>query len=166
MKPALLAPLLALGLAGCATTGQPPAAYPYEATPYDASTQARGALDAALERARENGKLTLAVFGANWCHDSRGIAGLLETPRFRALTDDHYETVFVDVGTPQRGEGRNLDLAAELGVEGIEGTPTVIVVGRSGTTLNAEIAKLWRDAASRNPDAVYMELYRYAQGRL
>ena len=166
MTRALLAAVLAMGLAGCVTAGHPHAAYPYEASPYDGDAEARAELDAARERAGETGKLVLAVFGANWCHDSRGIAGLLETERFRALTDAHYETVFIDVGTPQRGEGRNLDLAAELGVDDIEGTPTVIVVGRTGATLNAETAKLWRDAASRNPDAVYMELFRFAQGGL
>ncbi|WBY16563.1 thioredoxin family protein [Erythrobacteraceae bacterium WH01K] len=158
--------MLAIAVAGCATTSHPHSAHPYEARPFEAAAAARPELETALERAKADGKLTLAVFGANWCHDSRALAGLLETERFRALTDAHYEMVFVDVGTPQNGKGRNLELGAELGVEGIEGTPTVIVIGRRGATLNVATAKLWRDAASRNPDAVYMELFRFAQAGL
>ena len=111
-----------------------------------------------------DGRLVLAVFGADWCHDSRALAGLLESERFAALLRANYEVVFIDAGVPQSGEGRNLDLAEQLGVSGIEGTPTVIVIGRSGGTLNAETARSWRNVASRDPDDVYRELHRFAEG--
>ena len=110
------------------------------------------------------GRLVLAVFGADWCHDSRALAGLLESERFAALLRANYEVVFIDAGVPQGGEGRNLDLAEQLGVSGIEGTPTVIVIGRSGGTLNAGTARSWRNVASRDPDDVYRELHRFAEG--
>ena len=149
-------------LGGCAAAHHPPptSAYAYEATPYDASRDARADLDRAIANARAQGRHVLAVFGANWCHDSRGLAGLLQTPRFRALTEARYEVVFIDSGTPQIGKGRNLHLASGLGVTGIEGTPTVIVLAPDGAVLNADTAKSWRNAASRSEDAVYLELER------
>lgn len=159
---AALVLLGAMALTACATTGHH-ATHP-EATPYDASADAAAELAATLERADANDRLALIIFGANWCHDSRALAGLLDSARFQPLMATHYEILFIDVGTPQTGNGRNLDLAEGLGVTDIEGTPTVIVVGRSGATLNAETARSWRNVASRNPDAVYHELERFALG--
>ena len=70
-----------------------------EATPYDPALDAGATLDAALARAAERETLVLLVMGANWCHDSRALAGWLETPRFEALLDDAFEPVFVNVAS-------------------------------------------------------------------
>ncbi|WJY17479.1 thioredoxin family protein [Pseudoblastomonas flavescens] len=133
-----------------------------EATPFDPEANADRDVEDALLQARLNDRLTLAVFGANWCHDSRALAGWLASPRFQQLIEDHYEVVYVDVGVPQDGEGRNLDLAAMAGVTDIEGTPTVIVYASDGKVLNADTAKGWRNAASRSGDEIYAELADYA----
>lgn len=160
---ALLA--LSLALASCVSATGPQQGHSgVEATPYDSRADAAADLADARARAQTDGKLVLAVFGANWCHDSRALAGLLETDRFAALIAANYETVFIDAGVPQEGRGRNLELANALGVDDITGTPTVIVIGRSGATLNAETARSWRNAASRNPDAIYHELLRFSEG--
>ena len=112
------------------------------------------------------GKRLVAVFGANWCHDSRALAGWLETPRFRALTDKHFIVVYIDAGRPQDSAGRNMALAARLGVSDIEGTPNLLVLDpANGKLLNTpESAKGWRDAASRSADAIFDELASYAPG--
>lgn len=133
-----------------------------EATPFDAEDDAALALAAAEAEAAAANKLLLAVFGANWCHDSRAFAGWMGTDRFRALIDQHYVVQYVDVGRPQKGEGRNLELAEAFGVTAIEGTPTVIVVSRDGAVLNADTAKSWRNAASRSEDEIFAELAGYA----
>ncbi|MCM0001048.1 MAG: thioredoxin family protein, partial [Erythrobacter sp.] len=105
-----------------------------------------------------SGKRVLLVMGANWCHDSRALAGWLETPRFAALAAAHYELVYVDVGMPQTGEGRNLEIARRFGLEELKGTPALLVLTADGRAVNLESSAKWRDAASRSEDAIYAEL--------
>lgn len=152
-----MAACLALALAACATTGDAAAAHP-EARAYSATADATADVDAALARAAASGKRVLLVLGANWCHDSRALAGWLETPRFAALTAQAYDVVFVDVGTPQTGEGRNLDIARRFGLADMPGTPALLVLTAEGRAVNLDTAASWRNAASRSEDAIFEEL--------
>jgi len=154
---AAIAAFLALALAACATTGDAAPAHP-EARAYSTTADATADVDAALARAAASGKRVLVVLGANWCHDSRALAGWLETPRFAALTAERYEVVFVDVGVPQTGEGRNLDIAQRFGLADVPGTPAVLVLTADGRAANLDSAASWRNAASRSEDAIYTEL--------
>jgi thiol-disulfide isomerase/thioredoxin len=149
---------LALALAGCATTPDLPA-HP-EARSYSASADATADVEAALARAAASGKRVLLVLGANWCHDSRALAGWLESPRFQALA---YEVVFVDVGIPQTGEGRNLDIAERFGLAELTGTPALLVLTPEGKAVNLDTAASWRNAASRSEDAIFAELTALAE---
>jgi len=117
-----------------------------------------GDVDAALTRASANGTRVLLVMGANWCHDSRALAGWLETPRFAALVGERYELVFVNVGMPQTGDGHNLAVAQRFGLAEFPGTPAVLVLTADGQPVNADTAASWRNAAARSEDAVYAEL--------
>lgn len=153
---------LALVLSACATI--PGEADHPEARAYDASADAHAAVDAALARAAERGTLALVVMGANWCHDSRALAGWLETPRFQALIEQHFERVYVNVGMPQTKDGHNLDIARRFGLDELPGTPNLLVVRADGTLLNADTATTWRNAASRSEDAIFEELSRFAGG--
>lgn len=163
----ILAALAALCLAACATTDTRQDHHAHagnwpEATPFDPARDARSELEVAFavataQDAAGQGKLNiLAVFGANWCHDSRALAGWLETPRFRAVTDAHFMVVYIDAGVPQTGEGRNLELAGELGVSGITGTPTMLVLDADGKLLNTPAdARAWRNASMRSEDEIF-----------
>lgn len=162
MKPILWALAASFSLAGCAGGPAPTAAYHPEAKSYDASRDASADVDAALQRAAANGKHVMLVLGANWCHDSRALAGWLETPRFRELVENGYELVFVNVGMPQTGDGHNLDIARRFGIEKLPGTPNLLVLTPTGSLVNAETATSWRNAASRSEDEIYDELARLA----
>ena len=157
---AAIAAGLALALVSCATT--PPAPAHPEAKSYAVTPDAMGDVDAALARASTNGKRVLLVMGANWCHDSRALAGWLETERFAALVADHYELVYVNIGMPQTGDGHNLAIAAHYGLDELPGTPNVLVVTPEGLLVNPDTATTWRNAASRSEDAIYDELHRLA----
>jgi thioredoxin-like negative regulator of GroEL len=126
-----------------------------ETRPFDETANAQADVDAALLRAKANASLVLIVMGANWCHDSTGLADLFATPRFAAMLKERYELVYVDVGAPQMGEGRNLDIAKRFGIKKIKGTPTVMIVSADGELLNKKDAPTWRNAASRNADDVF-----------
>ena len=136
-----------------------------EARPFDADADALAQLAAAQQRAKAAGKLTLAVFGANWCHDSRALAGILATPRLRALTQAEYEVVYSDTGVPQTGNGRNLELAERLGVRDIVGTPTVLVLDFDRLLNTPEDARGWRNASTRSPDDIHAWLSQWDQAR-
>lgn len=160
---------LSLALAGCAYSGGAGAAhsgahhadYP-EAAIYTVSSDPMIEVDNALASAAANNTRVLLVMGANWCHDSRALAGWLETDRFATLVDTHYERVIVNIGMPQSGDGHNLDIAQRFGLEDLPGTPNVLVITADGTLLNAETATTWRNAASRSEDEIFEELQELA----
>jgi thiol-disulfide isomerase/thioredoxin len=153
MKQAVL-PLLLVGAAVAlpahAADPAAEAAHP-EARPFDEKADAPAQVDAAIARARASGHEAILIFGANWCGDSRALAGWFATPRFKAMLDARYEIVWIDVGQ----KDRNLDLARRFGLDGIKGTPTVLVVDGDGKPLNLKDAPRWNNARSRSADAIF-----------
>jgi thioredoxin-like negative regulator of GroEL len=122
-----------------------------EARPFVPDASAMADVDAAVLRANSSGKRALIVFGANWCHDSRALAGWFATPRFASMLQSRYELVYVDVGF----KDRNIDVARRIGFKTIKGTPTVAILSGKGTLLNKKDAAKWRDTASRTEQDVY-----------
>lgn len=155
---AAIAASLALALAACATTPDSAAPAHPEAKSYAVTPDAMGDVDAALARAAASNKRVLVVMGGNWCHDSRALAGWLETPRFAALVAERYELVFVNVGMPQTGDGHNLDVPQRFGLADVPGTPALLVLTAEGKPVNRDTAASWRNAASRSEDAIFAEL--------
>ena len=151
-----------LALSACATATAGTALDHPEARSFAVSQDPSAQVDAALASAAANDTRVLLVMGANWCHDSRALAGWLETPRFQDLIASEYELVFVNVGMPQTGDGHNLDIAQRFGLDELPGTPNVLVIDGSGALVNADTATTWRNAASRSEDEIYDELARLA----
>ena len=165
IKPILAGLGAALLLVGCATVanrvsdGAAHATHDYpEARSYDVSLDAMADVDAALARAAETDKRVLLVMGANWCHDSRALAGWLESDRIAALVEERYELVFVNIGMPQQGDGHNLNIAERFGLDDLPGTPNVLVLTAEGELVNADTATTWRNAASRSESEIHDEL--------
>jgi len=129
-----------------------------EASPFEESADATAQVDAALARAQLNEKRVILVLGANWCHDSRGLAGWFAQPRFAAMLEAKYELVYVDVGH----KDRNIDIARRFGLKSIKGTPTVLVLSPSGDLLNRKSGPKWRDAASREQDDIFAYFDQFA----
>lgn len=161
IKPILAGLGAAVLLVGCATVAGEVAHgshdYP-EARSYAVSEDAMADVDAALARATENEKRVLLVMGANWCHDSRALAGWLESERIGALVEDRYELVFVNIGMPQQGDGHNLHIAQRFGLQDLPGTPNLLVLTADGELVNADTATTWRNAASRSEAEIHDEL--------
>lgn len=156
----LLAALLVIGGAVVARGGDTHD-YP-EARSFAVSEDAMADVDAALGLAAQNDTRVLLVMGANWCHDSRALAGWLEHERFAKLIDERFELVFVNVGMPQSGDGHNLAVAQRFGLEELPGTPNLLVVTGEGELVNADTATTWRNTASRSEDEIYDELVSLA----
>jgi hypothetical protein len=54
-----------------------------------------------------------------------------------------------------RAQRRNLDLARRFGLDGIKGTPTVLIVDDTGKPMNLRDVPKWSNARSRSTDAIY-----------
>lgn len=133
-----------------ATSPSAEVAHP-QASLYDPARGAKADVDAALARAKAANKFAILVMGANWCHDSRSLAGRFELPRFKAMMGARYEIVYVDVGQ----KNRNIDIARRFGIRKIKGTPTVLIVSGDGKLLNKQDAPTWANADSRSDDAIF-----------
>lgn len=128
----------------------------YSTIAYDPTEDAASELEFRLKDVATSGKNLLIIMGGNWCHDSAALANMLDSGRFVGMITQNYEVLFVDVGVPQTGNGRNLDIARRFGIKKIKGTPTVLVVSPEGKLLNSKKdAASWRNAASRDEDDVY-----------
>jgi len=125
-----------------------------EAKPYDETRDAKLDVETTLAKSQAESKTALIVMGANWCHDSRALAGWFATPRFESFLNQNFVVTYVDVGQ----KDRNIDIAQKFGIEKIVGTPTMVMVAPDGTVLNRETAVTWRNSASRTEDEIFDEL--------
>lgn len=122
---------------------------------FDPAADAAADLAAARARAGAERKRVLVVFGADWCHDSRALMGWLTVDRLAARVAKAYIVVPVDVGA----KDRNLDLARSLGLDGIAGTPTMLMLDADGRPLNLADAPRWRNAHAMGRRAVKAALF-------
>ena len=163
----LMITLSVMMMAGCAGTPHAKDADDHHAAhdeprPYDALADARNDILTATQAAKDADKMTIIAMGANWCHDSRGLAAQFEKPRFQTLLSENYELVYVDVGQ----KNRNIDIAQDYGVDSIVGTPTVFILSPDGDVLNLETAPTWRNAASRSEDEIFEYFESFTTGAL
>lgn len=156
----VLLALIVFSLPTC-TTGGRSNAHGEGGELYLPSANALDDVDQAVARAMENGRLALIVLGANWCHDSRALAARLQQEPLASLVDQHYETVFVDVGFVDKGT----DVVNHFGVPGYYATPTVLIVDPgTGQLVNAYDRHRWglADSISMEDTVAYFE--RMASG--
>ncbi len=143
--------LIAL-LGGCVST-QEPSPYAYTPSPNPFQDVVR-----AQERAVEQGKLLLVVLGAQWCHDSTGLAERFSTQEMDLILRAHYETVFVDVG-PLEDRRK---ITERFAYPNYYATPTVMVVEpSSGALLNRTSMDIWGNADSIHLDDYLAYFSRY-----
>ena len=126
-----------------------------EALLFEADRDAHADVDKALAQGTAEDKITLVVMGANWCHDSRALAGWFSTDDdIIAVLDRDFVVAYVDVAH----KNRNIDVAQRFGIDSIVGTPTVVMVASDGTVLNRETAVTWRNSASRTKAEIKVAL--------
>ena len=114
--------------------------------PFDQDYDAMPVVETALAEAVAEQKLLLLVLGANWCHDSRGLAHHFEDEELAATLASGYVTRYIDVGW----RDRNYAVARRFGVAAVYGTPTVLIIDPvSEELLNRQSRSYWTSAASR-----------------
>lgn len=119
--------------------------------PYDEKANADAQVDAAIARAKKNGKRVMIDLGGNWCADCRIMAGLMELPEMEHFLKAHYEIVSVDVGR----FNRNLQIPARYGItQRLEGVPAFLVVTTDGKLVNTGRVSAIQDARHMTPQAL------------
>lgn len=130
--------------------------------PYDETANATAQVDAALKRARANGKRVMIKMGGNWCGDCRILQATMDLPEMKAFLNRNFEMVSVDVGRFDR----NLQVPARYGItERLAGVPAILVVDpRSGQQLvsKAAVADL-ADARHMAPQDLANWIARYTK---
>jgi thiol-disulfide isomerase/thioredoxin len=128
--------------------------------PFDGNFSAMPVVDAALEEARDSDKRLLLVLGANWCHDSRGLAHHFEDPQLAATLEAHYVLRYIDVDW----RNENQAVSARFGVPAVYATPTVLVIDPdTEALLNREDRSRWGSAASTPIEEARDWFARWAQ---
>ena len=128
--------------------------------PYDTAANADAQVDAAIARARKDGKEVLIDLGGNWCADCRIMAGLMELPEMQSFLKTHYEMVSVDVGR----FNKNLQIPARYGITTrLEGVPAFLVATPDGKLLNPGRVSAIQDARHMTPQALADWLAQWAK---
>tara|TARA_R110000868_G_scaffold3887_2_gene23871 strand:- start:5311 stop:6225 length:915 start_codon:yes stop_codon:yes gene_type:complete len=127
--------------------------------PFDQNYSAMAVVDAGLAEALAEDKRLLLVFGANWCHDSRGLAGHFQDPELAATLSEHYVTRFIDIGWREH----NQDVIRRFGVAALYATPMVMIIDPvDETLLNRDEREAWGSAASTPVDRARAYFARWA----
>jgi len=105
-----------------------PTAAPTTRSLYDEEADPRVDIAAALSAARDDGKRVLLDFGADWCPDCHVLAAYLDGPEGKALMDEHFHLVSIDVGFWDA----NLDVVEEYGNAIWAGIPAVVALEADG----------------------------------
>jgi thioredoxin 1 len=116
-------------LLGVARVAEEPGAE--AAGPYDSTADARQDIDAALRESRNDHKLVLLDFGANWCLDCLVLDRLLRDSTVAPYLGANFRVVHVEVGRFDR----NLEISRAYGspIEG--GVPAVVVLSPAGVVV-------------------------------
>jgi thiol:disulfide interchange protein len=127
--------------------------------PYDTKANADAQVDAAIARAKKDGKRVMIDLGGNWCADCRILAGLMELPEMHAFLAAHYEMVSINVGRFDT----NLQIPARYGItQRLEGVPAILVVTTDGKLVNPGRVSAIQDARHMTPQALADWLAQWA----
>jgi hypothetical protein len=119
---------------------------------FNPSTQVMSDIDDSLVQAKKENKKLLLVLGAKWCHDSMGLAKKFSTNEMHAILNEHYQTLFIDVGYYEAG----FDVVKRFGMPIYYGTPTVMIIDPiSENMVNRESMSQWMSA-----DSLSLEKYQ------
>jgi len=98
---------------------------------YDPTRKPRVDIARALTQARQDKKLVLLDFGADWCLDCVVLSSLFRDRTVAPYLAQHFHVVQIDVGE----WNRNMDLSREYGEPTKKGIPAVVVLSPLGSTV-------------------------------
>jgi thioredoxin 1 len=101
---------------------------------YPDPSVAKTEIQGALQRAKAQHKRVILDFGGNWCGDCKVLDIYFHDPANKALLDENFELVEVNIGRYDA----NLDIAARYGIPLQRGVPALVVLSPEGKVLLAQ----------------------------
>ncbi|MFZ0275959.1 MAG: thioredoxin family protein [Candidatus Sulfotelmatobacter sp.] len=117
---------------------------------YPADANALVEIKQAEEKAGQEHKRVLLVFGANWCYDCHVLDLAFQRPDFAAAMAG-YEVVHVDIGPDGK---KNSDLAKQFQVPLDKGVPALAVADSAGKVLVSQKNGEFENARAMTPQAL------------
>lgn len=97
---------------------------------YDPNAVATAQIMNAVAAAQMDGKAVLLDFGANWCTACRALDKAMQTPKVRAVLEQYYHVVRIDLGN---ADPQHMRLATQYDALGTFGMPLLVVLNPDGT---------------------------------
>jgi thioredoxin 1 len=101
---------------------------------YPDPSVAKTEIQEALQRARTQHKRVILDFGGNWCGDCKVLDIYFHDPANKALLEDNFELVDVNIGRYDA----NVDIADHYGIPLKHGVPALVVLSPDGKVLLAQ----------------------------
>jgi hypothetical protein len=118
---------------------------------YTPSNTPKEQVETALAKAKAENKYALIVLGAQWCHDSVGLAARFSSDEMQSILSERFVTQFIDVGYFEDLR----DITNLVAYPNYFATPTVMIVNPVTNTIeNIDSMTIWQSA-----DSVEMETY-------
>jgi thioredoxin 1 len=111
-----------------------PDAAPAPHTLFPDPAVAKSEIHEALQRAKAQNKRVILDFGGNWCIDCKVLDIYFHDPQNKALLEDNFELVDVNIGHYDA----NTDIAARYGIPLQLGVPALVVLSPDGKVLMAQ----------------------------
>jgi thioredoxin family protein len=124
---------------------------------YPAGIDARAEIKEALEKASQQHKHVILVFGANWCYDCHVLDLALHRPDIAPVVAKSFEIVHVDVG---KGD-KNQDLMKQYDVPMARGIPGLAVLDGNGKLLYSQKNGEFEKARALGPEDLLQFLNRW-----
>lgn len=117
---------------------------------YPDDADAHAEIKEAEEKAANEHKRVLLVFGANWCYDCHVLDLAFHRPDFASVMSG-YLVVHVDIGPDGKKNG---DVAQQFDTPLNEGVPVLAVVGSDGKVIVSQKNGEFEDARAMTPEAL------------
>lgn len=102
---------------------------------YNPAANAQADLDAAVAKAKKEGKHVFVQVGGNWCSWCIAFHNLVDnTPELKKLLNDNYETVLINYSK----ENKNEAVLAKLQYPGRFGFPVFLILDGNGKLLHTQ----------------------------
>ncbi|WP_316840844.1 thioredoxin family protein [Pedobacter gandavensis] len=102
---------------------------------YNPTANAQADLDAAVAKAKKEGKHVFVQVGGNWCSWCIAFHNLVDnTPELKKLLNDNYETVLINYSK----ENKNEAVLAKLQYPGRFGFPVFLILDGNGKLLHTQ----------------------------
>jgi thioredoxin 1 len=118
---------------------------------YPANADAHAEIKEAEEKATQEHKRILLVFGANWCFDCHVLDLAFQRPDLAPILAANYVVVHVDIGDDGK---KNADIAEEFQTPLDKGIPALCVAEGDGKLVVSQKNGEFEDARSLAPDAL------------